>query len=339
MNIAIIGGGIFGITCALKLTHENEVTIFEKNNDILQSASDVNQCRIHRGYHYPRSDKTAQEVIKAEKSFVDEFSSAVMEKTENYYCIAKNDSFVSGNEYIEFCNRNSLEYNEVHPEIVDKKSVQLSLKVNEKLFDHEKLKQDLWKKLKNSNIRIELNSEVTDEIFKKFDFVIICTYSNINSFLEKFPENVKKIALVNSTSKADSEERVQLRDRAIKMAQQNYESLVKMSVANLFSSASSSLLKKEITKCKKEALNTPLQGYIACTEGMKIRKETTDVLRKASCNKMIIAGKNDPILDYATVKNEAFETNSELITLNNGHMSHIEDYEELLSALRYFIKL
>ncbi len=159
------------------------------------------------------------------------------------------------------------------------------------------------------------------------------------SFLEKFPENVKKIALVNSTSKADSEERVQLRDRAIKMAQQNYESLVKMSVANLFSSASSSLLKKEIIKCKKEALNTPLQGYIACTEGMKIRKETTDVLRKASCNKMIIAGKNDPILDYATVKNEAFETNSELITLNNGHMSHIEDYEELLSALRYFIKL
>ena len=82
-----------------------------------------------------------------------------------------------------------------------------------------------------------------------------------------------------------------------------------------------------------------MQGYIACTEGMKIRKETTDVLRKASCNKMIIAGKNDPILDYATVKNEAFETNSELITLNNGHMSHIEDYEELLSALRYFIKL
>lgn len=159
------------------------------------------------------------------------------------------------------------------------------------------------------------------------------------SFLEKFPVNVKKIALVNSTSKADSGERVQLRDRAIKMAQQNYESLVKMSVANLFSSASSSLLKKEITKCKKEALNTPLQGYIACTEGMKIRKETTDVLRKASCNKMIIAGKNDPILDYTTVKNEALETNSELITLNNGHMSHIEDYEQLLSALRYFIKL
>ena len=110
MKIAIIGGGIFGITCAIKLAPENQVTIFEKNNDILKSASDTHQCRIHRGYHYPRSDKTVQELLKSEPNFVNEFSDAVVKTTENFYFVSKNDSLVSADEYIDFCNRNSLEF-------------------------------------------------------------------------------------------------------------------------------------------------------------------------------------------------------------------------------------
>ena len=69
MKIGIIGGGIFGITCAIKIATEHEVTIFEKNDDILKSASDTHQCRIHRGYHYPRSDKTTHELLNSESSF------------------------------------------------------------------------------------------------------------------------------------------------------------------------------------------------------------------------------------------------------------------------------
>ena len=191
MNIAVIGGGIFGVTCALKIGIENKVTIFEKNEDILKSASDVNQCRIHRGYHYPRSDETAQEVSKSEISFMNEFSDAVMEKTENFYCVAKNDSQVNADEYIEFCNRNSLEFSTSKLDIIDENSIQLCLKVQEKLFDHEKLRKGCWNKLKKLGISVKLNHEVNDEIFKQFDFVIICTYAKINSFLKKFPEKQK----------------------------------------------------------------------------------------------------------------------------------------------------
>jgi len=141
MKIAIIGGGIFGLTCAIKLATENQVTVFEKNNDIMKSASDTHQCRIHRGYHYPRSDKTVQEVLKSESSFINEFSDAVMKTTENFYFVSKNDSLVNADEYIDFCDRNSLEFEKTNLELVDKNSIQLCLKVRENLYDYEKLKK------------------------------------------------------------------------------------------------------------------------------------------------------------------------------------------------------
>ena len=188
MKIAIIGGGIFGMTCAIKLAPENQVTVFEKNNDILKSASDTHQCRIHRGYHYPRSDKTAQELLSSESSFVNEFSDAIMKTTENFYCISKNDSLVSADEYIDFCNRNSLEFEKSDLEIVDKDSIQLCLKVRENLYDYEKFKKICWQKLKNLGVKVNLNNQVGDEIFDEFDFVVICTYANINSLLDKFPK-------------------------------------------------------------------------------------------------------------------------------------------------------
>ena len=70
MKIAVIGAGIFGITTAIKLARQHDVSIFERNSDILKGASDVNQCRIHRGYHYPRSPKTTLQVLNSEIGFL-----------------------------------------------------------------------------------------------------------------------------------------------------------------------------------------------------------------------------------------------------------------------------
>ena len=64
MKIAVIGGGIFGITTAFTLGKEYDVELFEKNNDLLKAASGSNQFRVHRGYHYPRSMETVLEIIQ-----------------------------------------------------------------------------------------------------------------------------------------------------------------------------------------------------------------------------------------------------------------------------------
>lgn len=157
------------------------------------------------------------------------------------------------------------------------------------------------------------------------------------AFAEKYSKNVKGVCLMNSTSQADSEERKKLRLRVIEMAKENYETLVKMSISNLFAENMRSQLSEEIEEIREEALKTPVRGYIAATEGMRLRKNKEAVLQTIE-KRLIIAGKNDPILNYATVEEEAKRTNTSLIALPNGHMSHVEAKEELLKALTNFIK-
>ena len=74
MKIAIVGGGIFGITVAVKLAKSgHSIDLFEKNGDIMTAASGINQFRLHRGYHYPRSKETGEESLRGLPLFLKEY--------------------------------------------------------------------------------------------------------------------------------------------------------------------------------------------------------------------------------------------------------------------------
>jgi pimeloyl-ACP methyl ester carboxylesterase len=93
------------------------------------------------------------------------------------------------------------------------------------------------------------------------------------AFAEMYPENIKGLVLLNSTSKADSEERKVNRDRAIKAVKKEYATFIRLSIANLFSPDNRERLFDEIEKVKKEALKTPLQGIVASLEGRYVKTE------------------------------------------------------------------
>jgi pimeloyl-ACP methyl ester carboxylesterase len=155
---------------------------------------------------------------------------------------------------------------------------------------------------------------------------------------KKNPNKIKGLCLLNSTSEEDSEERKKLRIRANKMVQNNFESLVKMAVSNLFHSNNLSKFKDEIEGVKKEALKTSVQGYIAANEGMKNRENTNTVLAEGTFKKLLIIGEKDPVLDYETSLKEAERTNADFVVFPDGHMSHIENKTELINVLKAFIK-
>lgn len=158
------------------------------------------------------------------------------------------------------------------------------------------------------------------------------------AFAGKHPQKVKGLCLMNSTSSEDDDELKRLRIRANKMVQNNFTSMVRTSFINLFSKKSCIVFKEEIKAALENALQTPLQGYIATQEGMLIRLNRKRVLVENDFKKLLIIGEKDPVLEFTSSLEEAKETNSECIVFSGGHMSHIENRIALIAALKDFIK-
>ena len=158
------------------------------------------------------------------------------------------------------------------------------------------------------------------------------------AFAELYPDFMKGLLLMNSTSFADSDERKTNRDRAIKAVKKDYATFVRLSIANLFSEDNRTHLSDEIESVKLEALKTPLQGIVAALEGMKIRKDREVLLHFGPYPKLLILGEKDPVLNYNENKIQVENTNAELVTFADGHMSHIENRTEIIAIIGAFLK-
>lgn len=158
------------------------------------------------------------------------------------------------------------------------------------------------------------------------------------AFVELYPTTVKGLVLLNSTSKADSEERKTNRNRAIKTVKKDYTGFVRLSIANLFSPDNRERLFDEIEKVRAEALKTPLQGIVASLEGMKIRKDRETLLRSATFPILLILGKKDPVLNYEDNLKQIENTTIKFVAFPDGHMSHIENKDDLKTVLLDFFK-
>lgn len=144
-EVAVIGGGIFGILSALEIAKKGyPVVIFEKELDIVTGASLINQCRVHMGYHYPRDEHTARHSNATGKMFKKFFAPAIR-SINNYYLIGREGSLTSPKAFMAFCNKVRLPYRVLWPKGVNisKDKVALSVKVPETIFDAHALRKIL----------------------------------------------------------------------------------------------------------------------------------------------------------------------------------------------------
>ena len=158
------------------------------------------------------------------------------------------------------------------------------------------------------------------------------------AFAELFPDNVKGLCLLNSTSRADSLVKQVNRDRAIEAVKNNHQSFIRTAVPMLFRSKNKKIFREEVDFVKKEALKTSLQGVIAALEGMKIRTDREVLLHFTPFSKMMILGKKDPVLNLEDLLEQVNGTETTVVQLSEGHMSHIENKQETIDALLEFIK-
>lgn len=158
------------------------------------------------------------------------------------------------------------------------------------------------------------------------------------AFSKLFPQNIKGLCLMNSTALPDSEEKKTNRDRAIKAVKQNHKTFVRIAIPMLFSEENSTIFTSEIKQITNEALQISPQGIIASLEGMKIREDLTSIYKNSNFPIQMVIGKQDPALEYSSLINQTQNTKVQVIEFPDGHMSHIENKDELIKSLRFFIK-
>ncbi|MFI2741788.1 alpha/beta fold hydrolase [Zhouia sp. PK063] len=158
------------------------------------------------------------------------------------------------------------------------------------------------------------------------------------AFAEQNPDAVKGLVLLNSTARADSEEKKRNRDRGIKMVKENASNFIRMGVINLFRPKNRKIFSKEIYQIKVEALQTPVQGVVAALEGMKMRQDREVLLHFSPYPKMLVTGKKDPVLPFDTQLDMIKNTDVNLSIQPDGHMSFLENKDAFIADLRNFLK-
>lgn len=158
------------------------------------------------------------------------------------------------------------------------------------------------------------------------------------AFAELYPDYLKGLCLLNSTSRADSSERKLNRERAIKAVKHNHKQFIRLAISNLFRPKNRKLFSSTIRQVKKEALAISLQGIVAALEGMKIREDREVLLHFSPYKKMMVIGKRDPILSFEDLIDQTKNSEVETVVFPDGHMSHIENEPELMLALKKFVK-
>lgn len=158
------------------------------------------------------------------------------------------------------------------------------------------------------------------------------------AFSKLFSEFVKGLCLMNSTALPDSKEKIINRNRAIKAVKQNHKTFVRIAIPMLFSEENRSIFTNEIKQITEEAILISPQGIIASLEGMKIREDLTSIYKNSNYPIQMVIGKQDPALEYSKLIEQIKNTNVQIVEFPDGHMSHIENKDNLIKAFLSFIK-
>lgn len=187
-------------------------------------------------------------------------------------------------------------------------------------------------------------AEVVMALLKRLSLrkVMLCGHSMGGyvalAFAEKYPDYLRALILMNSNSRADSDEKKLNRDRAIALVKQDPQAYIKTAIPLLFSPANRQILKSAIATVRKEAMKTSPQGVVAALEGMKIRLDREAILAFAPYPVLYIASRLDPVLDFKMLEEQFEHPSVSSLVLEQGHMSHIEEPELLRQGIVDFLR-
>jgi hypothetical protein len=182
-NFCIIGAGWYGCHIGLYLKElGHNVVIYEKEKKIFNGASGFNQFRLHKGFHYPRSSETIDEITKNYKRFTKKYKNFIYYPKNNLYCIAEKKSLIDAKTYERILNSHNLKYKKkIKHKLLNITAANI---VNEGVIQNDKIINFYKNKLKK-NLIFNKNIKNFKKIEKNYDFIIDCTNNTIVNNLNK----------------------------------------------------------------------------------------------------------------------------------------------------------
>ncbi len=153
------------------------------------------------------------------------------------------------------------------------------------------------------------------------------------AYTELFSGKVDALYLLNSNPLADSVEKKNNRNRALKVIDQNPNAYISMAISNLIAETSRKNFSEEIEGLKNEAYTFPVDGIKAAIKGMRDRKNRTAVLKNFQRKKHVILAEEDPILPFREAKTLAENYGAAVKIIEGGHMSLIENRKAVTNYL------
>jgi glycine/D-amino acid oxidase-like deaminating enzyme len=204
-DAVVIGGGFFGCMTALELRRRyRRVVLLEQEYDLLRRASYHNQARVHHGYHYPRSLRTALRSRINFSRFIERFDFCIERSFDKYYAVARHFSKVTARQFrsfFELIQAPLLPAPAAVCRLFNRDLIEEVFRVTEYAFDADRLRDGLRRELLDADIELRFRTEalrvhaysggrilltaqtphgqaelLTREVFN-------CTYANLNRLL------------------------------------------------------------------------------------------------------------------------------------------------------------
>ena len=148
-KICVIGAGWYGchIGASLK-TLGFDVTVFEKNTQILSGSSGNNQFRLHMGFHYPRHHSTRIQSRDGFIRFMDRYPDLSRRVPTNIYAVSHDESLMDFPTYRLVMTSSGLSFQEAAITVL--KGIDGALEVDERVILTEQARQFFTIRLGNS---------------------------------------------------------------------------------------------------------------------------------------------------------------------------------------------
>lgn len=156
--------------------------------------------------------------------------------------------------------------------------------------------------------------------------------------LNRYPDRVKSLTLLNSTARDDSPSKKEDRLRAIKVFDLSPKVYIKEAIRNLFYEPNIERCNTEVDRLQNIALSTSVQGAQASLRGMRERQNFVNLINSTKIPVQYISGKYDNTVPFDSVIEQIKNPDIQLTEMkNSGHMSFAEERENCLNAIINFI--